>query len=90
MNNRADNPYPNPVYAWYIVIVLFLAYTSSFIDRIIMSLLVEPIKRDLLLSDTQFSVLHGFAFAIFYTLMGLPLGGRTGAGSFPAEYSCGA
>jgi MFS family permease len=74
MNNRADNPYPNPVYAWYIVIVLFLAYTSSFIDRIIMSLLVEPIKRDLLLSDTQFSVLHGFAFAIFYTLMGLPLG----------------
>ena len=39
-----------------------------------MSLLVEPIKRDLMLSDTQFSLLHGFAFAIFYTLMGLPLG----------------
>jgi MFS family permease len=56
------------------VVVLFIAYTSSFIDRIIMSLLVEPIKRDLMLSDTQFSLLHGFAFAIFYTLMGLPLG----------------
>lgn len=74
MNIPAEAPYPNPKYAWYVVVVLFIAYTSSFIDRIIMSLLVEPIKRDLVLSDTQFSLLHGFAFAIFYTLMGLPLG----------------
>jgi MFS family permease len=74
LNTPADAPYPNPKYAWYVVIVLFFAYTSSFVDRIIMSLLVEPIKRDLVLTDTQFSLLHGFAFAIFYTLMGLPLG----------------
>lgn len=74
MKSSTDAPYPNPKYAWYVVVVLFIAYTSSFIDRIIMSLLVEPIKRDLVLSDTQFSLLHGFAFAIFYTLMGLPLG----------------
>ena len=74
MNANSGAPYPNPKYAWYVVVVLFIAYTSSFIDRIIMSLLVEPIKRDLVLTDTQFSVLHGFAFAIFYTLMGLPLG----------------
>ena len=74
MNTAAEAPYPNPKYAWYVVVILFLAYTSSFVDRIIMSLLVEPIKRDLVLSDTQFSLLHGFAFAIFYTLMGLPLG----------------
>lgn len=74
MNTPAEAPYPNRKYAWYVVVVLFIAYTSSFIDRIIMSLLVEPIKRDLVLSDTQFSLLHGFAFAIFYTLMGLPLG----------------
>jgi MFS family permease len=74
MSSNAEAPYPNPKYSWYVVIVLFLAYTSSFVDRIIMSLLVEPIKRDLALSDTQFSLLHGFAFAIFYTLMGLPLG----------------
>lgn len=74
MNAPTEAPYPNPQYAWYVVVVLFLAYTSSFIDRIIMSLLVEPIKRDLVLTDTQFSLLHGFAFAIFYTLMGLPLG----------------
>ncbi len=74
MNSSTEAPYPNPKYAWYVVVVLFIAYTFSFIDRIIMSLLVEPIKRDLVLSDTQFSLLHGFAFAIFYTLMGLPLG----------------
>lgn len=74
MNPNTEAPYPNPKYASYVVVVLFLAYTSSFIDRIIMSLLVEPIKRDLVLTDTQFSLLHGFAFAIFYTLMGLPLG----------------
>jgi MFS family permease len=74
MNSSTDAPYPDPRYAWYVVVVLFIAYTSSFIDRIIMSLLVEPIKRDLMLSDTQFSLLHGFAFAIFYTFMGLPLG----------------
>jgi MFS family permease len=74
MNSNAETPYPDPKYAWYVVVVLFLAYTSSFIDRIIMSLLVGPIKRDLVLTDTQFSLLHGLAFAIFYTLMGLPLG----------------
>lgn len=74
MNLNTETPYPNAKYAWYVVVVLFLAYTSSFVDRIIMSLLVGPIKRDLVLTDTQFSLLHGSAFAIFYTVMGLPLG----------------
>lgn len=74
MNANTEAPYPNSKYAWYVVVVLFLAYTSSFIDRIIMSLMVGPIKRDLGLTDVQFSLLHGLAFAIFYTLMGLPLG----------------
>jgi MFS family permease len=49
-------------------------YTLSFIDRVILSLLVSPIKRDLGLSDTQIGVLQGLAFAIFYTLLGFPLG----------------
>jgi MFS family permease len=74
MNSIPEAPYPNAKYAWYVVVILFFAYTSSFIDRIIMSLLVGPIKRDLVLTDTEFSLLHGFAFAIFYTFMGLPLG----------------
>jgi len=60
--------------AWYVVFVLFLAYALSFIDRQILTLMVEPIKRDLQLSDTQFSLLHGLAFALFYTFLGMPIG----------------
>jgi MFS family permease len=59
--------------AWYMVGVLTLAYMFSFIDRQILSLMVGPIQRDLGLTDTQFSLLHGFAFALFYTFMGIPI-----------------
>ena len=59
--------------AWYGLFVLFVAYTFSFIDRSILSLMVEPIKADLKLSDTEISLLHGFAFAIFYTFLGIPI-----------------
>jgi len=65
--------WPRPVYAWYVVGVLMLAYTNSFIDRQILSLLIEPIRRDLAISDTQVSLLAGIAFTIFYTLMGVPI-----------------
>lgn len=68
---EAEAPYPNPTYAWYVVGLLLVAYTVSFIDRQILALLVGPIKRDLGLSDTAFSLLTGFAFALFYTLFGL-------------------
>jgi MFS family permease len=60
-------------YGWYVVAVLLVAYTLSFVDRTILTLLVEPIKRDLGLSDTQISLLHGLAFAIFYTALGIPI-----------------
>ena len=50
------------------------AYTLSYVDRTILSLLVQPIKADLHLSDTEFSLLQGFAFACLYTLLGIPLG----------------
>jgi len=51
-----------------------LAYVSSFIDRQILSLLVGPIKRDMGLSDTEVSLLMGLSFALFYTLLGVPIG----------------
>ncbi len=69
-----EKPYPNPIYAWYVVAVLVVAYTFSFIDRQILSLLVQPMKRDLGISDFEMSLLQGFAFAIFYTIVGLPIG----------------
>jgi len=60
-----------PVYAWYVVGVLALANCVSFIDRLILSLLVQPIKAELGISDTAFSLLAGAAFAIFYCGVGL-------------------
>ncbi len=60
-------------YAWYVVVVLMLANTVSYVDRQILNLLVEPIKADLGLSDTQIAAVQGIAFAIFYATMGLPI-----------------
>jgi MFS family permease len=61
-------------YAWYATAVLMLAYTFSFLDRQILNLMVGPIEHDLHISDSQFAVLTGGAFGVFYTIMGLPLG----------------
>ena len=60
-------------YAWYVVGVLTFAYMVAFIDRQILSLLVQPIRHDLGISDTQISLLAGFAFAIFYSILGVPI-----------------
>ena len=60
--------------AWYAVAVLTVAYMFSYIDRQILSLMVGPIRADLDISDTQFSLLHGLAFAIMYTVLGIPIG----------------
>jgi len=68
-----DGDWPNPIYSWYVVGVLMLAYTNSFIDRQILSLLIEPIRADLDISDTQVSLLAGIAFTLFYTLLGVPI-----------------
>lgn len=50
-----------------------VAYVFSQLDRYVIVLLIEPIRADLHISDTQFSLIHGLAFAIFYGLMGLPI-----------------
>ncbi len=60
--------------AWWMLFVLFLLYVLSLFDRFILTMLVEPIKADLLLSDVQMSIILGPAFAIFYAICGLPLG----------------
>jgi len=73
-SEAADHTKGTSKYAWYIVIVLMVCYTLSFIDRQILSLLVGPIRRDLSISDTKIGLLQGTAFALFYTLLGLPLG----------------
>ena len=71
--NGAVEPWPNPVVAWYVVGVLILAYLVALVDRQILTLLVQPIRRDLGLSDTQLSLLIGLAFAVLYTVAGIPI-----------------
>ncbi len=74
-NTHAGTPtWPRPAVAWFGVGVLVLAFIFSIADRIIISLLVDPIKADLGLSDTDMGLMMGLAFAIFYALMGLPIG----------------
>jgi MFS family permease len=70
----ARDAYPEAAYAWYVVGVLTLAYMVSFLDRQVMALLIDPIRGDLGLTDTQISLLLGLAFSIFYTLLGIPIG----------------
>jgi MFS family permease len=63
-----------PWRAWYAVLLLGTLYIVAFVDRAILGLLVEPIKADLGVSDNQISLLIGLTFALFYSLVGLPLG----------------
>lgn len=63
----------SPARAWWTVVVLFVAYTFSYIDRSILALLVGPLKRDLHLTDTEIGMVSGIAFAIFYAAVALPL-----------------
>jgi MFS family permease len=69
----AETDYPPARYAWYCVFALALATMINFLDRGILTLLVEPIKRDLRLSDVQMSLIMGFAFTFFYAVLGLPV-----------------
>ena len=66
--------YPNKKYGYSAVGVLTLAQVFAFIDRQIPSMLVEPIKQDFNLTDSQIALLGGAAFSIFYAVMALPIG----------------
>lgn len=61
-------------YAWYVLAILFLVYILNFVDRQIISILAEDIKRDLGLADEDLGFLYGTAFGVFYALFGIPLG----------------
>jgi MFS family permease len=58
----------------WLITALVVAYVLAFIDRQILSLLVQPLKHDLQLSDTQVGLLQGFAFAVCLAIAGLPIG----------------
>ena len=60
--------------AWWALVLLTATYTFSFIDRQIINLLVDPIRTDLSLSDSQVSFLQGLAFVLPYVILSIPLG----------------
>src|ERR1700704_1044423 len=69
-----DAGYPRRSYAWTVVAILVATAILSYTDRQVLSLLVDPIRADLGISDTQVSLLLGTAFAVVYGVAGLPLG----------------
>jgi MFS family permease len=67
-------PPVTPWQAWLSLLLLSVCYVFSLLDRLIISLLVEPVKSSLSLSDMQIGLLQGPAFAILYATTGVPLG----------------
>ena len=61
------------LYSYVVVILLSAVYTFNFLDRQLLSILSEPIRKDLGLSYTQVGMLTGLTFALFYTTFGIPL-----------------
>ncbi len=70
----ADDGYPGRAYAWTVVAILIATAVLSYTDRQVLSLLVDPIRAALGISDTQISLLLGTAFAVVYGIAGIPLG----------------
>jgi MFS family permease len=71
---QASPNYPSTGYSWYVVAILYLSYTFSFLDRAIIGYLVGPIRADLQINDFEFSLIQGLSFVAFYAVMGIPLG----------------
>ena len=63
----------SPFYRNYVLAMLFLGYVLNAMDRSILGLLIEPIRNEFNASDTQLGLLGGIAFAIFYSLFGIPI-----------------
>ena len=74
MSEPEEDNWPSAVEGWVVTILLLIAFTFSFVDRQVLNLLVEPIRLDLQVTDTQISFLQGLAFAVTYILMSVPLG----------------
>jgi len=60
-------------YKRYLLVLLTGLLAFNYVDRVVLSVVLEPLKSDLSLSDTQLGVLTGVAFALFYSIMGIPI-----------------
>jgi len=60
-------------YRWYVVWLLFVVYVLNFVDRQILQILIEPIRKEFNFSDGQMGLLSGLAFAVLYSVLGIPI-----------------
>src|SRR6202043_768916 len=58
---------------YYVLGLLTLVYALNFLDRTIFNVLIEPIKKEFVLSDTTMGLLAGFGFVLFYSVLGIPI-----------------
>jgi predicted MFS family arabinose efflux permease len=73
MNAPAVSPASRPGYPGVVLAMLLLVYTFNFLDRQILAILAKPIMADLQLTKTQFGAIGGLAFAVLYSVLGVPL-----------------
>lgn len=73
MKDAATAPAATTGYSWYVLAVLTAVYTFNFVDRQIIAIVSPAIKEDLGLSDDTLGLLKGFAFAVLYTTLGIPI-----------------
>src|SRR6187399_851976 len=73
MGQTNKNREVSSLYRNYVLAMLTLVYVFNFIDRQLLVILQESIKKELHLSDTQLGMLSGFTFAIFYVTLGIPI-----------------
>lgn len=70
---KAGTAQGTPAYRRYLLFIMLIGYSLNFLDRQIISILLEPIKQDLHLSDTMLGFLSGLSFALFYATLGIPI-----------------
>lgn len=75
------------LYAHYVLGLLLVTYAFNFLDRQILSVSLESIKGELALTDTQLGLLTGVAFAIFYSILGIPIANWADRGNRPTIIS---
>jgi len=72
-SSDTDNQTFSTGYKRYVLGLLLVVYASNYLDRQILAILLQPIKQDMNLSDTELGLLSGIAFALFYATLGIPL-----------------
>ncbi|MEA3132564.1 MAG: hypothetical protein QOG17_410, partial [Gammaproteobacteria bacterium] len=60
--------------AWYALTIMLLVYSCHFLDRAVLSLVAEPVRKEFGLSDSQLGMLNGFAFGLMFAVAGIPIG----------------